>query len=304
MRKIILLLIMALTIAPSVFVQADASLISDRAYRSEQKREFKQNIKQIEELFKIHNEFANAHDIKRLKPLYTDTYINSDGFNKDVYFKSIESTWESCEDLTYTTDIISVDINGNYASVQVEETATGTIMDSLDFMPVTGEIHSKSKGIYHLIKINDRWFISGETAISDESSLLYGDARFMNIEIQAPSQVNAGETYTTTLKIDADPSTFILGSIDHDVMTYPSSTPKNELRAIPQSQTLERLIKANTQNLNEYAVASLAISKVKLLDKDNFRIYMAGLACVMKRVNVVPKNNYIEIKEEKSESKK
>lgn len=303
MRKIILLLVTALTIAPSVFVQADASLISDRAYRTEQKREFKQNLKQIEDLFKTHNQYANAHDLKNLEPLYTDTYINSDGFNKEVYFKSIESTWQSCEDLTYTTKILSVDIDGNYASVNVEETATGTILDTLDFMPVTGEIHSRATGIYHLVKINDKWYISGETAIADESSLLYGDARFMNIEIQAPAQVSAGETYTTTVKVDADPNTFILGSIDHDVMTYPSSTPKNELRALPQSQILERLIKANNKNLNEYAVASLAISKVKLLDQDNFRIYMAGLACVMKRVNVVPKNNYIELKkEEQSES--
>lgn len=303
MRKIILLLLTALMIIPAVSSQAEASLISDRSYRAEQKREFKQNVKQIEELFKIHNQYANAHDLKKLRPLYLDSYMNSDGFNKEVYFKSIESTWESCEDLTYTTDIVSVDINGNYARVQVEETATGTIMDTLDFMPVAGEIHSNSQGIYHLTKINDKWYISGETAIADESSLLYGDARFMNIELQAPAQVSAGETYTTTLKVDADPSTFILGSIDHDVMTYPSSTPKNELRALPQSQTLERLIKANTQNLNEYTVASLAISRVKLLDKNNFRIYMAGLACVMKRVNVIPKNNYVEIKEEKNESK-
>ena len=304
MKKIIYLSLIALLLIPATTsLQADASLVSNRAYRAEQKQEYKQNLKQIKELFKVHNEYANAHDIKKLKPLYADSYINSDGFNKEIYFKSIEETWKSCEDLTYTTDILNVDINGNYANIQVEETATGTVVDSLDMIHVTGEIHSKSKGIYHLVKINEKWYISGETAISDESSLLYGDARFMNIELQAPAQVSAGETYTTTLKVDADPSTFILGSIDHDVMTYPSSTPKNELRALPQSQTLERLIKANTQNLNEYTVASLAISRVKLLDKNNFRIYMAGLACVMKRVNVIPKNNYVEIKEEKNESK-
>lgn len=305
MRKIIYILLATLIIMPSVTtIQTDASLISDRAYRAEQKREYKQNIKQIKELFKIHNEYANAHDLKKLKPLYSDTYMNSDGFDKEIYFKSIETTWESCEDLTYTTEIINVDINGNYARVQVEESATGTIVDSLELMPVTGEIHSKSKGIYHLIKINDKWYISGETAISDESSLLYGDARFMSIEIQAPSQVSAGETYTATLKVNAEPSTFILGSIDHDVLTYPSSTPKNDLRPIPQSQVLERLIKANTQNLNEYAVASLAISKVRFIDAENLKVYMSGLACVMKRVNVVPKNNYIENTEKNESSDK
>ena len=155
-------------------------------------------------LFNIHNTFANSHNLKGLESLYADNYINNDGFNKKAYFKSIESTWEACKDLTYTTKIQSISINGDFASVQVFETANGTIYDKLDLMPVTGEIHSSSTGIYHLIQINGKWFISGETSLSDESSLLYGDARFMNIEIQAPAQVESGDTYTTTIKVDTD----------------------------------------------------------------------------------------------------
>ncbi len=303
MKKIIYLSLIALLLIPATTsLQADASLVSNRAYRAEQKQEYKQNLKQIKELFKVHNEYANAHDIKKLKPLYADSYINSDGFNKEIYFKSIEETWKSCEDLTYTTDILNVDINGNYANIQVEETATGTVVDSLDMIHVTGEIHSKSKGIYHLVKINEKWYISGETAISDESSLLYGDARFMNIEIQAPSQVYAGETYTASVKIDAEPTTLVLGSVDHDILTYPSSTPKNDLRPVPQPEGLERLIKANTQNINEYAVSSLIIYKAALVNNESIKQYLAGLACVMRRVNVVPKNNYIDYSEEKNES--
>lgn len=297
MKRIISTLLLISLLVPAIYTPAEASLISSRSYRAEQRRENKENIKQIKELFKTHNKYANSHDIKNLSPLYADTYINNDGFNKEVYFKSIESTWEACNNLTYTTDIISIEINGDYASVNVEETASGTIVENFELMPITGEIHSKSRGIYHLKRINSKWYIAGETSISDESSLLYGDARFMNIEIQAPAQVSAGETYTTTLKIDADPGTFILGSIDHDMMTYPASTPKNELRAISQSQTLERLIKANNDNLNEYTIASLAISKVKPLGDERFRIYMAGLACIMKRVNVIPKNNFIKMEE-------
>ena len=66
---------------------------------------------------------------------------------------------------------------------------------------------------------------------------------------------------------------------------------------MPKSQFLERLIKANSDNINEYAIASLAISKVNNVGGDNFRVYMAGLACVMKRVNVVPKNNFIKLED-------
>ena len=289
MKKIVYLLIISALIMPLTTLYTEASLISDRRYRLEQRREQK--------LLEIHNNFANQHDLKNLSTLYADTYVNNDGFNKKVYFKSIEATWQACKDLTYTTDIIDIEITGDYANVNVIETAIGTVTDTIESMPVTGEIHSISTGIYHLVKINDNWFISGETALSDESSLLYGDARFMNIEILAPAQVSSGETYTSTVKVDTDENTFIMGSIDHDPITYPAGSPKNELRAMPQSQILERVLKANNDNLNEYTIASLAISKAKKASEGNFQIYVAGLACVMRRVNVIPKNNFIKLED-------
>ena len=100
------------------------------------------------------------------------------------------------------------------------------------------------------------------------------------------------------LKVDADQDTYIIGSIDHDLVTYPTNTPKNELRALSSSKTLERYIKANTDNINEYAIASMAISKTKKLNSEHLRVYMTGLACVMKRVNVIPKNNFVKLEEE------
>ena len=297
MKKIVYLLIISALIMPLTTLYTEASLISDRRYRLEQRREQRQDVKQIKKLLEIHNNFANQHDLKNLSTLYADTYVNNDGFNKKVYFKSIEATWQACKDLTYTTDIIDIEITGDYANVNVIETSIGTVTDTIESMPVTGEIHSISTGIYHLVKINDNWFISGETALSDESSLLYGDARFMNIEILAPAQVSSGETYTSTVKVDTDENTFIMGSIDHDPITYPAGSPKNELRAMPQSQILERVLKANNDNLNEYTIASLAISKAKKASEGNFQIYVAGLACVMRRVNVIPKNNFIKLED-------
>ena len=297
MKKIVLLLILGALVAPFTLQKSEASLISDRSYRAEMNKENRQELKQVKNLFKIHETYANNHDIKGLGSLYSDKYMNSDGFGKEVYFKSIKDTWDSCKDLTYQTKIISTNISGDYASVSVEETANGTITDILDSNPIAGELHSKSTGIYYLEKVNDKWFIVGETALTDESSLLYGDARFMNIEIQTPNQVSAGDVYTTTVKVDGDSDMFIIGAIDRDPVTYPANTPKSELRALPQSQTLERLLKANTDNLNEYAVASLAISKAKNVQDTTFRVYLAGLACVMKRVNVIPKNNFVKVED-------
>lgn len=297
MKRIILLLILSALLMPCVQTPTNASLVSDRSYRAQQHKEEKRAVKEIKTLFDTHTKLANKHDIKGLDSLYSDRYINNDGFDKKTYFKSVEDTWESCKDLTYTLKVLSVNVTGEYATVNVEETATGTVYETMDFAAVAGEIHSKSTGIYHLEQINGRWFIAGETSLSDESSLLYGDARFMNIEIQAPAQVSSGETYTTTVRIDADENTFILGSIDHDPVTYPANPPKTDLKPVPQSRILERLIKANTQNLNEYTITSLAISKVKNQGNGNFKVYMSGLACIMKRVNIIPKNEFIKIED-------
>lgn len=293
MKRIVLLLVLAIFMTGLTPLSANCSLVSSRTYRNEQSKIFRKEAKQIKKLFAVHNAIANKHDLQGLKPLYADNYINNDGFNKEVYFKTIEETWEECKNLTYNTKIVSIDIIGENAYVNVEEDAIGTVFDKLDDASVAGEIHAKSTGIYHLVKLNGNWLIAGETMISDESSLLYGDARFMDIELIAPLQVGSGESYTTTVKVNADENTVIIGSIEHDPVVYPSTVPKGPLRTVPKTNVLERIMKANTDNLNEYTVTSLAISKSATDKYNNTKIYMAGLACLMKRINVVPKNNFI-----------
>ncbi len=303
MKKIVLFLIFALMTFGAGNLQAQCSIVSSGAYRHEQNKIYKREAKQIKKLFEVHNTFANKHDLQGLSPLYADNYMNNDGFNKKIYFKTIEETWEECKNLTYKTKVNSIEILGDNAYVNVEENATGTVYDKLDDSSVAGEIHAKSSGIYHLVKLNGNWLIAGETLISDESSLLYGDARFMDIELVAPMQVGAGESYTTTVKVDADENTVVIGSIEHDPVVYPSSVPKGPLRTVPKTKVLERIMKANTDNLNEYTVTSLAISKAATDKFNNTRIYMAGLACLMKRVNVVPKNNFIILNDNKEVKK-
>ena len=57
MKKIIFTLLLTALVIPSVNLSADASLISDRSYRLEQKRIQKQDIASIKKLIKSHNCF-------------------------------------------------------------------------------------------------------------------------------------------------------------------------------------------------------------------------------------------------------
>lgn len=293
MKKLLFFIFLAILAINFAQDSVEGALVSTRSYRIEQNKINKSEIKQIKELFKLHTELANKHDLAGLKSLYYDKYINSDGFNKEAYFASVKETWNECSDLTYDSKINSIDINGNNATVSVEEFAVGTIYDKVDILSATGEIHAKSSSIYQLTKINGKWLISGENMLTDESALLYGDARFMNIELIVPNQVGSGEVYTTAIRTDADENTVIVASIEHDPVIYPSKVPNGPLRTMPKSNVLERFIKANSDNLNEYAVASLAISKSLSKNDNSTKVYMAGIACIMKRVNVIPKNNFI-----------
>lgn len=295
MKKIFIIIILLLITISYADNRVEGALVSTRSYRIEQNKINKNEIKQIKELFKLHTNIANKHDLEGLKSLYSDKYINSDGFNKEAYFASVKETWDECEDLTYSNKINTIEISGNNAVVNIEEFAVGTIYDKMDTLSATGEIHAKSSSIYQLTKINGKWLISGENMLTDESALLYGDARFMNIELIVPNQVASGEVYTTAIKTDADENTVIVASIEHDPVIYPSKVPNGPLRTMPKSNTLERYIKANSDNLNEYAVASLAISKSLGQDDNSTKVYMAGIACIMKRVNVIPKNNFINL---------
>ena len=281
---------------PLSIIPSNASILS-KGYSSYSK-EYKRELKQIEKFLKFHNTLANKHDLQALKTLYAEDYFNNDGYNKYVYFKSIEDTWNDCKDLTYTMKITKMEVNDKYASVWVDEIAVGTVLESIDTITAAGEIHSKSSSIYHLTKAGDKWLISGETLLSDESSILYGDARFINIKLQVPTQIKAGETYTASVSLNTnDENVVAIGSIEKDLVTYPTKIPSGPLRAMPQSKILERVFNANKDNVNEYAVASLAISKSKGKTFEDYQIYIAGLACIIKRINVIPNNKFIELED-------
>ena len=54
--------------------------------RIEQNRVYKSTLNDIKNVIEQQNVFANKYDAKGLSNLYADDFVNSDGFNKDIYF--------------------------------------------------------------------------------------------------------------------------------------------------------------------------------------------------------------------------
>ena len=77
--------------------------------------------KDITTLFKKLDTYTQKKDIKKIKSLYSEDFVNNDGFDYETYFKSLKSGFESYENRIVTTTIKSISVNDDYAVVYVCE---------------------------------------------------------------------------------------------------------------------------------------------------------------------------------------
>lgn len=250
--------------------------------------------KEIEDLFATQDKYVQKYDVESLKKLYSENFTNNDGYPKDVYFSLVKETWETYPDITYKTKIKSIKVNGNYAVVETQETAVATTKEE-DLIPAMGELNSLSNCRYHLEKLSDHWVITGEDVLDEYSTLKYGDARFVKMNLSAPEMIKAGTPYTAKLSVDLPAEQVVIASINREKIVNPAPKPDEKFRKLSEEQVLERMFTSNTENLNEYNVAAIGITKAVPVSEDNVRVFMNGLAFIMTRVNVVPKNNFAKI---------
>lgn len=298
MKKISVLLILALLFCLNNAQQTQASVFSTYKLRAEQNREYKSNYEAVKKVIDSQTVYTNKYDLKGLATLYSDDFVNSDGFNKDIYFKLIDETWKTYPDITYNTEIKNIDFNDNYATVFVHETAVATATDTVGDIQVIGELYSTAKSVYFLEKTGSKWVISSEKIVEETSALKYGDARYINMELNSPKQIGPNKYYTTTLKVDAPSDSVVIASISKENIVYPQTKAEDAFRKLPDDNILERVFLSNKNNVNEYTVASVGITKAEPYNENQVKVYMGGLAFIMTRVNVIPENKYIKTEPE------
>lgn len=286
MKRIFLALIIGLFVITSLYSPAQAGFFTDT------KSEIIQNIqessakKYIRRALEKQTKYASKHDYTGLFNLYAQDFVNTDGFTKDVYFTLIKDTWTSYPDITYTTEIRDITVNGDTASAEVYETSLATSTQLNEGITLYGELHSYSNGVYYFKKIKGKWLISGEKVYKEKSFLKYGDTRFINMDLISPEKVTPNEYYTASLKIDLPENAFAIASIGKDEITYPQEQAEEVFRRMPEDNILERMFYANKNGKNEYNVASIGVSKSEQITPEKIRVYIAGLAFIMTRVNV------------------
>lgn len=302
MKKISVFIILALLL--SVQIPSEAGFLTEQKTKIEQQKFNKTRNAEIKALFGEMIKQANKHCLVGLQSVYSKDFVNSDGFNYDTYMKMVEDTWKTYPDISYSTQINNIDFTDNYARVLVTETAVSAPKEQIGDFETIGELYSVAKCIYHLQKHGEIWLIESEDVLEETSTLKYGGARYINIELDTPKQIGAGKYYTTTLKIDVPKGVNAVASISREKIVYPQTKTEDNFRRVSNDNVLERVFTSNQDNVNEYAIASVGLAQAEE-QGENLKVYMNGLAFIMTRVNVVPENKFVEIvKEGKNEQSK
>ena len=253
----------------------------------------------VVKFFQEHVYYANQNDLTNFLKLYAPEYISNDGFNIESTNELFTDLWKQYNGIKYKNKVNSVAFFGNTAVVNVSELASAAISGDNK----KGELKSCVDVIYYLEKKGNSWIITAENVISEEILISWGDAKSVAMYLEAPQLVGAGEEYSAKLFIAPPSGIFAIGSISSEIVSYPQKPQKDVFKKFAQDYSLERILMANTKNTNEYVVASIGYTRPSMTQTSNLNMNLSGYACLIRRVNVVPKNKYIEVKSDKQQTK-
>ena len=243
--------------------------------------------KEVAKLLNSQVKYANQTNFNKFISTYDSKYVNSDGFNLEVYSKLIKDIWNTYDNIKYNIEIKDIKINGNNATATVVETSFAKIALHKAY---EGELKSYANSRYTLKKINGKWKVTSDAVIDETTTMLYGNARDLDIKLTCPTTISANTDYTATLEFTPPENTVAIASIASDKVEFPQKPTKEVFRTLPDDNILERIFTSNNENLNEYIVASIGLTKTSICDLD-IKLSLTGFGYTIKRVNVIPETS-------------
>ena len=261
-------------------------LSSTPSYSFEFKKLTKEE-KEVKSLLKEHNKALYKKDLETLSTFYHESYKNEDGYNLSEMIAMIEKATKAFENIKYKTKIINIEAREQSAIAQMQDTTKAKIYPFKKFKnrDKIGILEGKSNCIVYLNKIDNEWKIIKDATIEEETSLRYGIARKIDLELKTPESIKNGQNYELALNMETPEKIIAIGSISREEVNFPPDEYEEKFRKIPQDGILERLVKANDKNKDEYAIASVGFTKVSLNEKEKkAKIEILGMAYMMKRI--------------------
>lgn len=276
MKKIILITLLSFFLTPTSFAEEKTPVFNLHLFNND--------TREVKSLLNSQVRYANRNNFKKFINTYDKNYVNSDGFNLETYSDIVKDVWQSYDKIKYGIKIKNIEIKDDCAIVSLDETSSAIIPDK----NMNGVLRSEADSVYHLKKVDGKWKVTYDAVNSENTSMLYGDARDLNIKLTAPHEIEAGVEYTASLEFTPPENSIAIASIASDKVEYPQKQAKEVFRKLPDDNILERLFISNTDNVNEYIIASIGITKADINDL-SIKLSLTGYGYQITRVNVKQK---------------
>ena len=285
MKKLFITLLVFVCTTTTVLAQNDKNteLISSIGFHK--KSDIPAEI-QIRKIFEQYQKYTNSQNIDGFMNLHDESYVSTDGYNKNRLKELALEAWKEFPDVKYTIKVISVNVDIDNATVITTERMSGLSNASVEYIKGTGYIDSESTAVYYLKKYSNDWRITSDFIINEKSSMRYGVAKYIPMKLDAPSIVAPNEEYTAILKINVPKHYVALVSINNEPITYPTERSTEVFRSIKADGTRERILTSNDGKKNENAIASIGIAKPQI-SNDAINVNLLGIAFLSSRVNVL-----------------
>ena len=276
MKKIILITLLSIFLTPTSFAEEKTPVFNLHLFNND--------TREVKSLLNSQVRYANRNNFKKFINTYDKNYVNSDGFNLETYSDIVKDVWQSYDKIKYGIKIKNIEIKDDCAIVSLDEISSAIIPDK----NMNGVLRSEADSVYHLKKVDGKWKVTYDAVNSENTSMLYGDARDLDIKLTAPHEIEAGVEYTASLEFTPPENSIAIASIASDKVEYPQKQAKEVFRKLPDDNILERLFISNTDNVNEYIIASIGITKADINDL-SIKLSLTGYGYQITRVNVKQK---------------
>jgi ketosteroid isomerase-like protein len=232
---------------------------------------------------------SNAHDSDAMLRYYAREYISGDKLKRPEVKALVEDTWQQYPDISYTSELLEIRVNGHWATLETRDKAVATAKNEAQLPNQTGKLQTDSRSLVFLRKVGQNWFITSDNVLYETALITYGEATNMALTLAAPDQVFAGEPYSAKLEVALPERTFAIAGINQEPLVFPNRPAEDKFRTVSADKNaLERVFKANEANHNELVTATLGLTQVGRDEQQRPVVALKGIATVVKRVNVLP----------------
>lgn len=232
---------------------------------------------------------SNRHSLHDIIKHYNPQFISGDNLTLEQIKNLIQETWKAYPDICYASQPIEIRVNGDWATIETLDRSTATAPPDKDIMDVPGKLVSDSRSLLFLKRNGTIWEITSDSTLWEIANIRYGIGDEVDITLQAPEQVKAGESYSAIVQANVPEGTFTIATIDNQPLTYPHEKVDDKFRPLSvESKDLQRVLKANSGNHNEIVTATIGLTTLEQTNPDRPSLSLNGIATIVKRVNVVP----------------